>query len=297
MNKVPSIEVLKTMCRKPKELDKAYIWYVTRKISVYFTWVFLHYPVTPTMITISGIALYLIGSVLLAFNLGWLNVLAIIFFELGMILDCVDGEVARYKKEYSWFGVYVDMLGHFIVKPAIFVGLTLNVYNYYHYPQVLILGLWGLLFIPEYEQLAQFEWVVRRIEKNFCKDRKIIVMFDKDEGPPELMAKMAAQKEAVSAKTNSRKGIKALVSAKENLTENLLHNLVTASVLLDLILGEFFPYRMLCALFFVYAVPVSISKIIRLTMKLSAQKLETEYNRLVSNINLAINNSEQSKEI
>ncbi|WP_406089344.1 CDP-alcohol phosphatidyltransferase family protein [Kitasatospora purpeofusca] len=49
-------------------------------------------------------------------------VLAAVLFQGFLLFDCVDGEVARWKRQFSTAGVYVDRLGAYLADAALMVG-------------------------------------------------------------------------------------------------------------------------------------------------------------------------------
>ncbi|MFB0620641.1 CDP-alcohol phosphatidyltransferase family protein [Streptomyces sp. AGS-58] len=53
-------------------------------------------------------------------------VLGIVATQLYLLLDCVDGEIARWKKQYSLGGVYLDRVGAYLTDAAVLVGLGLR---------------------------------------------------------------------------------------------------------------------------------------------------------------------------
>ena len=48
--------------------------------------------------------------------------LAAVLFQLFLLFDCVDGEVARWKGQNSATGIYVDRLGAYLADAALMVG-------------------------------------------------------------------------------------------------------------------------------------------------------------------------------
>ena len=113
MEKLPSISDLKaTIQPDPKKETVWYAKYVIRKISIYFTWVLLHTPLTANQATFIQAALGIAGSALLAFGgYNW-SVLALVLIQLGYIFDCIDGEIARYRNKPSINGIFLDSLNH-----------------------------------------------------------------------------------------------------------------------------------------------------------------------------------------
>ncbi|MGW2997427.1 CDP-alcohol phosphatidyltransferase family protein, partial [Streptomyces sp. NPDC001193] len=56
----------------------------------------------------------------------WGAVLGVVMVQLYLLLDCVDGEVARWKKQYSLSGVYLDRVGAYLCDAAVLVGFGLR---------------------------------------------------------------------------------------------------------------------------------------------------------------------------
>lgn len=53
-------------------------------------------------------------------------VLGVVMVQLYLLFDCIDGEVARWKKQYSLAGVYLDRVGAYLCDAAVLVGLGLR---------------------------------------------------------------------------------------------------------------------------------------------------------------------------
>jgi phosphatidylglycerophosphate synthase len=62
------------------------------------------------------------GAVLLVPGLAG-AVLGALLIQIYLLLDCVDGELARWRKQTSITGVYLDRVGHYICEAAFLVGL------------------------------------------------------------------------------------------------------------------------------------------------------------------------------
>jgi len=80
--------------------------------------------VTPDALTLLMIAVGLVAAVVIGVWPGVpAAVLAALLIQLYLLLDCVDGEVARWTRRTSARGVYLDRLGHHVVEAAIVLGL------------------------------------------------------------------------------------------------------------------------------------------------------------------------------
>lgn len=52
--------------------------------------------------------------------------LGVLMVQLYLLLDCVDGELARWKKQFSLGGVYLDRVGAYLCDAAVLVGFGLR---------------------------------------------------------------------------------------------------------------------------------------------------------------------------
>ncbi|MFD7227783.1 CDP-alcohol phosphatidyltransferase family protein [Streptomyces sp. NPDC059881] len=97
-----------------------------REISLRITRVLVTTKVTPNQLTyLMTLAGVLALPALLVPGI-WGAVLAVVMVQLYLLLDCVDGEVARWKKQYSLSGVYLDRVGAYLCDAAVLVGFGLR---------------------------------------------------------------------------------------------------------------------------------------------------------------------------
>ena len=139
------------MVRKAIE-PEPYARYIVRPISIYFTWFFVRTPVTANQVTILQEVLGIAGAVLLGLGNGAAAVWGAGLLQLGYILDCSDGEVARWKGEESVKGVFLDLVGHAIVIPAYMFGLGFGVWQNTGNLEALIAGFLAAMFVTRLER-------------------------------------------------------------------------------------------------------------------------------------------------
>jgi len=132
---------LRKICQNvPSASSSWYVRNVQRKLSIYITWLLLHTMITANQVTVLFIITGLIGVLLLTIGIRWCFVSgALVLFFYG-ILDCVDGEIARYRKTESSTGIFLELMGHNIIDPSVFVCLSFGIYRSYHNVIVLIFG-------------------------------------------------------------------------------------------------------------------------------------------------------------
>lgn len=82
--------------------------------------------ITPNQLTyLMIVAGVLAGAALLIPGLTGALVAAVLI-QLYLLLDCVDGELARWRKQTSVTGVYLDRVGHYLAEAALLVGFGLR---------------------------------------------------------------------------------------------------------------------------------------------------------------------------
>lgn len=99
--------------------------FLHRFVSLRFSWLLHEMPVSANAITglqmvLMAIATYLIGSSYLLFG--------VVLLHVGYVLDCTDGEIARFRKTQSIAGAFLDKYSHTIFLPALIavVGYALS---------------------------------------------------------------------------------------------------------------------------------------------------------------------------
>jgi phosphatidylglycerophosphate synthase len=94
-----------------------------RRLSPYLTRLLLRTPLSANAITALMIPVGLAAALSLTFS-GVLPALAAaLLVQLQLLLDCSDGEVARWRRTSSPAGVYLDQLGHYSTEAALAAAL------------------------------------------------------------------------------------------------------------------------------------------------------------------------------
>ena len=95
-----------------------------RKLSPYATKLFLRLRLRPNEITWMMIAAGVAAGAVLAIDDGvWPALAAFVLIQLQILFDCSDGEVARWRHQFSPTGIYLDRLGHWLTETALPIGL------------------------------------------------------------------------------------------------------------------------------------------------------------------------------
>jgi len=140
---VESIRELKTICQTTakKDVTNVYMRYVCRSVSIHITRLLI-----PTNVTADQVSFVMILTGVIA-NLFFLSPYRIVFLlgtlvlQFWYILDCVDGEIARYrayqknqqvvqeKMELQMTGAYWDYLNHYIVHGLVPLTTSFGLYQ------------------------------------------------------------------------------------------------------------------------------------------------------------------------
>ncbi len=129
MREVPSIDELRAVAQPERVLSRVngehWMGRRLRTISVYFSRAAIRFGISANTLTGVMIVVGLLSA--LAFSApGWWPLIGVLGIEVYLLLDCVDGEVARWNRAESAKGVYLDRLGHYVVEAAIPIGLGLR---------------------------------------------------------------------------------------------------------------------------------------------------------------------------
>lgn len=124
----PSIAELRAVCQPVSVIGRpsAEHWagrLYMRRLSIYVTRWLLDAPVTPNALTVLMLVVGVVAAAVAAVPNLLAAVAAALLVQLYLLLDCVDGEVARWRRVTSAAGVYLDRLGHYGAEAALFVGL------------------------------------------------------------------------------------------------------------------------------------------------------------------------------
>ncbi|MEV2274153.1 CDP-alcohol phosphatidyltransferase family protein [Nocardiopsis sp. NPDC049922] len=97
--------------------------YYMRDVSPYLSTLFVRLGVPPNPITYLMMVFGVLAGVVVAFGGLWSAVLAAVLVQVYLLLDCSDGEVARYTGRTSVAGIYLDRIGHYVSEIALLIGL------------------------------------------------------------------------------------------------------------------------------------------------------------------------------
>lgn len=97
-----------------------------RRVSVYATWVLVRLGVPANVVTFGMALVGLIGAAAFSGQGVWWPLAGALLIQLYLLLDCSDGEIARWSNTTGPTGVFLDRLGHYVVEGALLIAAGLR---------------------------------------------------------------------------------------------------------------------------------------------------------------------------
>jgi 1L-myo-inositol 1-phosphate cytidylyltransferase / CDP-L-myo-inositol myo-inositolphosphotransferase len=102
--------------------------YFNRRLSRWFTRLFLFLGLTPNSVTLLATLIGLAAAAEFSGGTYESGVVAALLFQLAAVIDCCDGEIARLTFTESQFGAWLDIAMDNVVHMAIFAGIAVGAY-------------------------------------------------------------------------------------------------------------------------------------------------------------------------
>ncbi len=177
--------------RKSVTLDGVIAYYLMRPLARVFTSAVLNTRVSPNQATLAALACGLAAASCAALGSAPLALLAGLFYWMGGVLDCVDGELARLRLQSSKIGEWLDSMVDEFSTVSLVAGLGIGLFRDGAGSEWLLLGLGGaglgvIALAPMYIHLhrrglaidtAQFPWFFGN--SNAAEDEGVQSLFGK----------------------------------------------------------------------------------------------------------------------
>lgn len=124
----PSLAELRAVCQPPALMGRrsAEHWagrLYMRDVSLRVTRHAIGWPVTPNQLTVLMMVVGALGALVATVPTLWAAIVALLAIQVYLLLDCVDGEVARWRRVTSTAGVFLDRLGHYVVEVSLLAAV------------------------------------------------------------------------------------------------------------------------------------------------------------------------------
>jgi phosphatidylglycerophosphate synthase len=97
-----------------------------RHLSIHLTRMLAPTRVTPDAVTWSMLLVGVAAALVLTVPHLWAAAVTVVLVQLQGLLDCTDGELARWRRVTGPLGVYVDRLGHYVTDAGLAVAIGVH---------------------------------------------------------------------------------------------------------------------------------------------------------------------------
>ena len=111
------------------DCNEIWTYYVVRPVSFHLAAVFMRAGVRANQVTWLSFAVLLSGCALLGFGPYLAAVLGAGLINAWLLLDCVDGNIARYQKTSSAYGAFLDTMGGYGAYALVFLAAGIGADN------------------------------------------------------------------------------------------------------------------------------------------------------------------------
>lgn len=108
-------------------------WWVklwVRKVSFLFTYIFINLGFSSNAVSVLSIFVVLAACVLYMIPSVPCMIAAIVLINFWLVLDCVDGNIARCKKTKTVYGEFVDDIGGYFTVAFVYLAIGVCAYNF-----------------------------------------------------------------------------------------------------------------------------------------------------------------------
>jgi CDP-alcohol phosphatidyltransferase len=126
----PSVDEVRAVGQPPGLLQRSEEQWAgrlyMRRLSPHVTRALLRTRVTPNGVTWAMIVSGLLAAAVLTIPGLWPAIAAVLLIQLQLLCDCVDGEMARWYRQRSPAGVYLDKIAHYTTETALPIALGIR---------------------------------------------------------------------------------------------------------------------------------------------------------------------------
>ena len=124
MTAAPDLAELRAVCQPSSVFERANAEHwagplYLRRLSIHLTRQLVRTPISPDGVTWIMIVAGLLGAAALTLPGVLGAALCLVLVQLQLLVDCSDGEVARWRRRFAPSGVYLDRIGHWSTEAAL----------------------------------------------------------------------------------------------------------------------------------------------------------------------------------
>lgn len=135
--------------KRPIDIWTNYLYY---PLSIRLVYLIRNTNISPNQLTILSLIIALVGCFSFALGFQSARIIGLVLVQVSYVFDCADGQLARYKSQYSPIGGWLDQVADRVKEFAIYFSLA---YGVSRFQTELSLWMWALvalfgLYLLEY---------------------------------------------------------------------------------------------------------------------------------------------------
>ena len=158
--------------------DGFYSVFFLRKFSKLLTWLAVRVNATPNQVTLISFAIGLYSAFCFTNGTFSQTLLGAALLQLSIIVDCVDGELARYTRKFSKLGAWLDAVTDRVKEYMVFLGLAIGAEKS---GQDLWIPALVMMLIQTFRHLSDYNFarsIKQRVEEQFLAPIDFSADFD-----------------------------------------------------------------------------------------------------------------------
>lgn len=123
------LEIKSSLTQRKNRRSSLWVQLWVRKASFPVTYVLINIGLTANMVSILSWFVIFFAAVLLCINNYWCMLMGVILTNFWLVLDCVDGNIARVKKAKTFMGDFYDAIAGYGPFSFSMIGLSMAAYH------------------------------------------------------------------------------------------------------------------------------------------------------------------------
>ncbi len=157
---------LRERCQtRPEKITRWMSRYFYRKISIYLTYVFIQMGWSANAVTLVALVPALVGLYFYMQGTPMGYLYGSLMMGLFLLIDYCDGEVARYRKENTMTGLYIELFANYFVNFFIFFGISYGIHQRIQSDWVFAFGALGVMGVIFSKIRSLITWQVICVEQ------------------------------------------------------------------------------------------------------------------------------------
>ncbi|MDD3228954.1 MAG: CDP-alcohol phosphatidyltransferase family protein [Oscillospiraceae bacterium] len=126
-------QIVESLPKKKNSLSSIWVKMVVRRVSFVFTYLFVNLRITPWQASVLSAIVALLGAFLITLGGNATRVAGIICIQMWLVLDCVDGNIARVTHKCSEMGDFIDTLSGYVISAFAMLGIGIYAQQTTHF--------------------------------------------------------------------------------------------------------------------------------------------------------------------